>query len=475
MIDKVVDYFIPAKLQTHALHLRRSRVSVWINFVGIAYGLISLVIFYFANFQVGIVTATIQLAGLTCALFLFRMGVNKFIIGNFVSVVLIMAIGIFCFSTGGINSPGISLFALIPMITLMMVDRKAGLLWCFITSAAVLLFYILELAGFSFSELDDRNVRNYIFLSTSIGFIYLLFFIIRVAQHSEKKANKDLEEKNNELDNSFTELKDTQAMLVQAEKMASLGQLTAGLAHEINNPINFVSGNISPLKKNIDEIMRLLEIYISLNHNNYSAKLEEVLKYRNKIDLTLTIEEIKSLINGIEEGSRRTAEIVKGLRNFSRLDEEEMKKANINEGITSTLILLQNKLKHQNIEVVKSFGELPFIECYPGQLNQVFMNLFTNAIDAIGNNGKIFITTLINKSGDSVNISIRDTGSGITDEVKKKLFDPFFTTKEIGKGTGLGLSISYGIINKHNGKIDVISEVGKGTEFIITIPYNKTG
>jgi signal transduction histidine kinase len=251
------------------------------------------------------------------------------------------------------------------------------------------------------------------------------------------------------------ELKDTQQQVIQQEKMASLGQLTAGVAHEINNPINFVSANVNPLKRNFTELVDLIK-----NKKEFSDD-----------ELNYTISESYQLLTGIEEGSRRTAEIVKGLRNFSRLDEEEMKKANINEGIESTLVLLRNKLTHSNIELIKSFEELPEIECYPGQLNQVFMNILSNAIDAIGRDGKIAIAT--SKENDGVKISIRDNGKGMSEEVKQKIFDPFFTTKDVGKGTGLGLSISYGIIKKHNGRIEVNSAESTGTEFVLTLPFRK--
>ncbi|HKR06520.1 MAG TPA: ATP-binding protein, partial [Bacteroidia bacterium] len=269
----------------------------------------------------------------------------------------------------------------------------------------------------------------------------LLLNRYRIKQRSEKA-----------LEQAYHHLQQTQQQLVHSEKMASLGQLTAGVAHEINNPINFVSANVKPLKRNFAELVDLIK------------KKKEI----SSDELNYTIHETHQLIGGIEEGSRRTAEIVKGLRNFSHIDEEEMKKTNINEGIESTLMLLRNKLTHSNIELITSFGNLPEIEGYPGQLNQVFINMITNAIDAIEENGKISIAT--SAENDGIKISIRDTGSGMTEETKKKIFDPFFTTKDVGKGTGLGLSISYGIIEKHNGKIEVMSEAGKGTEFVITLP-----
>lgn len=278
-----------------------------------------------------------------------------------------------------------------------------------------------------------------------------------------------VEKKSAELEDALETLKKTQSQLLLSEKLASVGQLTAGVAHEINNPINFVTGNINPLKRNFESLKKLLQKIGGLKTDgDAKTELAEIDSLKKEMDFDYTIEESEKLLSGIEEGSRRTAAIVKGLRQFSRIDEDTKKLANINEGIESTLLLLQNKLKFQNIEVIPSFGDIPQIHCFPGQLNQVFMNLLTNAIDAIGSNGKIFITTAL--EGDRLKISVRDTGQGMPEEVKKKIFDPFFTTKEVGKGTGLGLSISYGIIEKHNGTIEVRSEPGKGTEFIILLP-----
>jgi len=278
------------------------------------------------------------------------------------------------------------------------------------------------------------------------------FFVALLIAGLFFSRNRLRQRSNKIITRAYNDLKKAQAQLVQSEKMASLGQLTAGIAHEINNPINFVSANVNPLKRNFAELVDLIKNKKALNAD----------------ELNYTINETHQLLTGIEEGSRRTAEIVKGLRNFSRLDEEDMKKANVNEGILSTLILLKSKLKQKNIEVINSFDDLPETECYPGQLNQVFMNLITNAIDSIGQDGKILISTL--KENNQIKISIRDTGKGMSDEIKQKIFDPFFTTKDIGKGTGLGLSISYGIIEKHHGKIEVKSKMGEGSEFVITLP-----
>lgn len=291
--------------------------------------------------------------------------------------------------------------------------------------------------------------------------------VIRQKEIIELEKMK-VEEQSAELEKALIDLKQTQSQLIQSEKMASLGLLTAGIAHELNNPINFVSANIAPLRKDISELLELIRKYDAVIEDNKGAETFSALaQLRNRTDLSLLISEINKLMAGVEEGSKRTAEIVKGLRSFARTDNSDRKRAQINDLIDSTLIILNNKIK-ERIEVVRSYGNLPEIHCYPGQLNQVFMNILNNAIQAIAGMGKIIITTRTQNS--QILISIRDTGNGMTETVKTHLFDPFFTTKAIGEGTGLGLSISYGIIEKHGGKIEVKSEVGKGSEFVITLP-----
>jgi len=272
----------------------------------------------------------------------------------------------------------------------------------------------------------------------------------------------------NELDKAHRDLQEAQLQLVQSEKMASLGQLTAGIAHEINNPINFVSANVNPLQRDLNDLLRLLRRYEEVDASDgVAAKLAEIQQLREEIDVDYVIEEMGQLLKGIAEGAGRTTEIVRGLRNFSRVDESELKRADIHEGLDSTLVLLHSMYKGR-IEIVKEYDALPDIECYPGQLNQVFMNLINNAVQAIPAEGRVTVGT--RRIGDLVEVTIADTGAGIPDAIRQKIFDPFFTTKEVGKGTGLGLSISIGIIQKHNGTIAVESEVGKGTTFIVTLP-----
>jgi signal transduction histidine kinase len=296
----------------------------------------------------------------------------------------------------------------------------------------------------------------------------------------EQKVNARTEElvKTNEnLSSAMDELKDAQIQLVDAEKMASLGQLTAGIAHEINNPINFVKSNIGPLQMDIDDLISIIDAYKPLHDipaDEIPDKLKEVKRLKDKIDIDYLKTEVENLVSGIRDGAERTVEIVKGLRTFSRLDEGEIKTVNIYEGLDSTIVLLRNML-NENIIIEKDYQADGVIECFPGKLNQVFMNILSNAIHAIKLKGdrteKNYIRIFSKVVDGMLELHIKDTGVGMPDEVRRKIFDPFFTTKEVGEGTGLGLSIVYKIIFMHFGKIDVQSSPGNGAEFIISLNY----
>lgn len=284
-----------------------------------------------------------------------------------------------------------------------------------------------------------------------------------------------LTQTNNNLSVALNDLKQAQTQLVESEKMASLGQLTAGIAHEINNPINFVTSNIKPLERDINDLYTLQNETEKLLDGNQTA-IEKIQKYKTDIDFDYLKTEISFLLKGIHEGSSRTAEIVKGLRIFSRVDEDDIKLANINEGLDSTIIIVNNQLNNK-IAIEKKYANLPLIECYPGKLNQVFLNLISNAIYAVkqryqeNEGGKLIIKT--EELDNNAIITISDNGTGMSTETKNKLFEPFFTTKPVGEGTGLGLSITYNTIKKHNGSITVDSTLGEGTTFKITIPIKQ--
>ncbi|MBD2385198.1 GAF domain-containing sensor histidine kinase [Cylindrospermum sp. FACHB-282] len=293
-------------------------------------------------------------------------------------------------------------------------------------------------------------------------------------------------EEANQLAQALNELRTAQMQIIHAEKMASLGQLVAGVAHEINNPINFIHGNLEHAHQYTQELLHCVELY----RHHYPTVAPEIQEFLKKAEIEFLFDDLPKLFQSMKVGTERIREIVTSLRNFSRLDEADFKSANIHEGIDSTLMILQNRLKPSpdipTIPVIKNYDSLPLIECYPGQLNQVFMNLLSNAIDALeernaqatpdtiaANPSEIRISTsLLNK--DWIAIRIGDNGLGIDDKVLSRLFDPFFTTKVVGKGTGLGLSISYQIVtDKHKGKIYCHSELGKGTEFVVELPIRQ--
>ncbi|MBP0012494.1 MAG: PAS domain S-box protein [Roseofilum sp. SBFL] len=286
-----------------------------------------------------------------------------------------------------------------------------------------------------------------------------------------------------QLEQTLKKLKQTQAQLVQTEKMSGLGQMVAGIAHEINNPVNFINGNLLHASNYIEDLLRLLELY----QRHYPEPNEDILDESEDIDIDFLREDLPKMLDSMKVGADRISQIVLSLRNFSRLDEAEMKPVQIDEGIDNTLLILQHRLKAKGslggINVLKNYGDLPQVECHASQLNQVFMNIISNSIDALENRAEPRQITIVTDRGKPkdwktphVAIRIQDNGQGMTEEVKRRLFDPFFTTKPVGKGTGLGLSISYQIVvEKHRGKIDCFSEPGKGSEFVIRIPIKPVG
>jgi PAS domain S-box-containing protein len=302
-----------------------------------------------------------------------------------------------------------------------------------------------------------------------------------------KQAEIRLRQKTEELEQTLQELNRTQLQVIQSEKMSSLGQMVAGVAHEINNPVNFIHGNLIHVDSSTQELLNLVHLY----QQHYPHPAQVIQDQLEAIELPFLVEDLTKVLQSMHVGTHRIREIVLSLRNFSRLDEAEVKDVNVHDGIDSTLTILHNRLKGKaerpEIQIVKAYGNLPLVECYAGQLNQVFMNIISNAIDALDerdqqrsykdaelNPSIISIQTEVT-SKNSIRICIADNGAGIEEQVKQRLFDPFFTTKPIGKGTGLGLSISYQIVTeKHNGKLWCNSIPGQGTQFTIEIPLHRS-
>ncbi|MEM9771769.1 MAG: ATP-binding protein [Cyanobacteria bacterium P01_D01_bin.73] len=309
----------------------------------------------------------------------------------------------------------------------------------------------------------------------------------REAEIKLQELNQKLQRRTDELDSALEELQRSQLQLIQNEKMSALGNLVAGVAHEINNPVTFLSGNLIPAREYIDDLFEAIELYRGASPN-LDAETEEAIA---ELDLDFIREDLPKMLGSMKEGIRRVSDISVSLRTFSRADTTSATEFSVNEGLDSTILILKHRIKANDmrppIQIDKRYGELPEITCFPGKLNQVFMNLLSNAIDALdeANQGRSFqdilespnritVTTVLDQAQSQVRICIADNGPGISDDVQEKIFEQYFTTKNVGKGTGLGLAISQQIIvQDHGGKLDFDSQLNQGSTFTITLPLKR--
>ncbi|MBD2676639.1 MULTISPECIES: sensor histidine kinase [Nostoc] len=303
--------------------------------------------------------------------------------------------------------------------------------------------------------------------------------LARIRVHLQlRNATRVMEQRTHELNQALENLKQAQLHLVQGEKMSALGQMVAGIAHEINNPVNFIHGNLRHVKEYTQDLLGFIQLY----QKHYPNPVDEIQERAEALELEFLEHDLLKMLGSMEMGTERIRHLVLSLRNFSRLDEAEIQAVDLHAGIDSTLVILQHRLKAKpdfpTIRVSKNYEQIPLVECYPSQLNQVFMNILSNAIDALEESAitlpTINIRTWVTDTN-WVTVSIADNGVGMDESVRSQIFNPFFTTKAIGKGTGLGLSISYQIVtDKHGGKIQCYSTAGQGTEFFIQIPVQHT-
>ena len=335
-------------------------------------------------------------------------------------------------------------------------------------------------------ELDPQKIAALQALSRQvISQLELRINLAKLKQNISKQVQVEhnLRGTNQRLTQVLKKLRQTQVQLIQSEKMSSLGHLVAGIAHEINNPVNFIYGNLSHVNTYVKDLLNLLTLY----QQHYPNPNAEIQHQAQTIDVNFLSEDLPNILSSMEIGTERIREIILSLRNFSRLGESEKKVIDLHEGIENTMLILQHRLKataeHPDILIIKQYGDIPQVECYASQMNQVFMNILSNAIDAVeesvvktqNSKPKIIIRTEISRPNYVV-VKIADNGAGITEEIQARIFDPFFTSKPIGKGTGLGLSISYQIVvDKHNGTLKYKTKPDIGTEFWIEIPVKSVG
>jgi len=515
--NKIANTYVPESEEYTKARMLYKMLSV---------GILSSVIFSVIYFSINL---KIAFFGAIATGFLFILAYffpfKKKIVDNLSTIFIggcFFSISLICIDTGGINSVAIPIYVVIPILAFYYKNSRIGYLYSLLTFLVISFFILLNIGGINLeNNLMNKYRLTHTIAFNSFSFLFILVliyihnlelnkyvdklnklnkkFIISQAKSKEMaeqavsfstylaEAEINLKELLKSEQKSKIELQESQTKLVESEKMASLGQLTAGIAHEINNPVNFILTGIEGLKENIQDFKEFEKIRehncnqiqeavvsnkINDDHHIIQNSLLRIANAKKEIFYDDIMDELDELVLSIKNGAVRTSEIVTGLRTFSRHDEDSWKLVNIHENIDSTLILLKNIYKDR-VEIVKNYGTIPEVDCKPGKLNQVFMNLLVNAIQSIQGEGKVIISTSLLETGEKVRISISDTGTGIPEEIQNKIFDPFFTTKDVGEGTGLGLAITKGILEDHSAELTFITKYGKGTTFNIDIPIKQ--
>ncbi len=478
MIKWIIHTVVPEHHRAKTTHRIISGLLVRFLLLGLLGCILYGALYYSAGSDILVVTAF-----MTAFLFLFLLLAFRFVPRTrYISYGFIFAL-YFAYTTqiyftGGASSPVMSHLVLLPLISLLPGIRKDWFVLLGITLATILIFMAMEI-GFNYEFPRELiGIHSLIFNSVGAAFPYVaLVTFIPMFMRNVTRSNDALKE-------AYIKLKNTGKRLVETEKLASLGQLTAGIAHEINNPVNYTLGSAQRLKEDVEDLVQYesfrnklwQDIEVALQQGNIEDKrniirsvVEQNAGRKAEIQYDELLEELGELLASVEHGAERTAEIVKGLRTFSRLDDSEFKLVNITEYIDSTLVILESKMKGR-IELKKKYMELPPVECNPSKINQVLLNIVSNAIQAIEDEGFVKITASYNIGLQQVTIKVEDSGKGIPKSIESEIFNPFFTTKDVGEGTGLGLAMCKGIIEEHHGRLFFRSLPGVGTTFFIELP-----